>query len=401
MKRDPVASALRAAVALCTLWSFAALSGCGGAGGRGEGAAAEPEAAMPEMTAEDVVSRAVLVSAELTTAVDEQRFLATGPIATEFAPDDKLIYLVGKLKRVPTQARIEVRWFRDADPKPVLVSQVHGSDTFSFVASLRPVSRVFISGPYSARIFVDDREVGGAPFTILGTPPSASGPKASGLAVSAKVGARMKPKRPGSTFPSGIGELYATFDVDAAAEGSSATVQWVRNGEVFHEENVDVAPKGRFGVQVTAPDGLPDGSYTVVVSLDGAEPAETGFVVGDAAAGSGPRVDRLALGKLLGDDGMPTTETTYFSISDDAVLCGLRFLDLPAGSELSVQWIAVTDDGSDPIVYHTVKNAVPNGGSGTMAAEWKPPPNGFEPGSYKVVVRVGGEALAELGFTIE
>jgi hypothetical protein len=324
---------------------------------------------MPKMTAEDAAPRAVLVSAELTTAADEERFVATGPIASEFAPVEKRIYLVGRLKRVPADARIEVRWFRDADPKPVLVSKVNGSDTFSFVASLRPVSRVFISGPYSARIFVDDREVGGAPFTILGTPPSISGPRASGLAVSTKVGARMKPKRPASTFPSGTGRLYATFDVRDAGEGASATVQWVRNGEVFHEENIDVAPEGRFGVEVVAPDGLPDGPYTVVVALDGAEPAETGFVVGDAGTGSGPRVDRLALGKLLGDDGMPTAETTYFSTSDDAVRCGLRFLDLPAGSELSVQWVAVPADGSDPIVYHTTRNAVPNGGSGIMAAE--------------------------------
>lgn len=389
-----------AAAALSALCSAAALSGCGGAGKGDAATAAATEDGTPEMTAKDAAPRAVLVSAELTTAADEERFVATGPPATEFAPDEKAIYLVGRLKRVPTQARIEVRWFRDADPRPMLVSDVHGSDAFSFVASLRPLSRLFISGPYSARIFVDGREVGGASFTVLGVPPSAEGPRAGGLAVSTRVGAKMKPKRPGSTFPSGTGKLFATFDVEGAAGQASATVQWRRNGEPFHEENIDVAPRGRFGVEVVAPEGLPDGSYTVVVALDGAEPVEIGFVVGDSA-GSGPRVDRLALGKLLGEDGMPETETTYFSTSDDAVRCGLRFLDLPAGAELSVQWTALAADGSDPIVYHTTRNALPAGGSGTMAAEWKQPPNGFEPGSYRVVVLSGGAALAELGFTIE
>jgi len=353
------------------------------------------------MTGEDVVPRAVVVSAELTTAIDEQRYLATAPITDEFPKESKTIYLVGKLKRVPTQARIEVRWYRDADPKPMLISKVFGSDTFSFVASLQPLGRVFIPGPYTARIFVDEREIGGPSFTILGVPPSISGAKVLGLAISTAVSGKMKPKRPTSHFKAGTTKLYATFAVENADKESSASVQWLRNGEVFHEETVDAAPFGRFGVEVTAEDGFPDGSYAVVVALDGADLVETAFTVGDTSTGSGPRIDKMAFGRALGSDNMPETEVEFFSRSDDAVRCGLRFLDLPADSEISIQWTAVGDADSEAIVYHTTKNALPKGGSGTMAAEWRRPENGFEPGRYEAVVLVGGDVLAKREFTIE
>ncbi len=401
--RFPSSPCRRAAWPLLALAGAAAIlsSGCGGATSREPKAVAQPADALPKMTAEDAVPRAVLVSAELTTAVDEQRYVATGPVLQEFAPNAKAIYMVGKLKRVPTQARIEVRWFRDADAKPVLISKVFGSDTFSFVASLTRTGRAFVPGSYSARIFVDDREVGGPSFTVTGAPPSLTGAKVSGLAVSTAVGGKMKPKHPASQFRSGTGTLYATFAVDGAAEGASASVQWLRNGETFQEQVVDVAPTGRFGADVSAPDGLPDGKYSVVVALDGAEIVESGFTVGDASPGSGPRVDKLAFGRELGSDSMPTTEVEFFSRHDDAVRCGLRFLDLPADSEISIQWTAVGDSGSDPIVFHTTKSAVPAGGSGTMAAEWRHPDSGFEPGRYKAVVLVGGEVLAEGEFTIE
>ena len=387
------------ALALIAIPALALLAGCGGAKGKIKGASVPAAAGeTTEVTSDDLVPRAVLVSAELTTAVDEERYVATAEKCTEFPPEQGQIFLVGKLKRLPTGARIEVRWFRDADPKPMLVSHTSGSDTFSFAASLSPLGPAFISGPYTARIFVDEREVGGAPFTVTGTPPTEEGARASEFKVSTAVGFRMKPKRPGTEFEAGTAKLYATFRVDGATEGSSAAVRWLRNGTVFQEEQIDVDSEGRFGAELGAPNGLPDGAYEVAVAVDGADEITTAFTVGDAAGG--PRVDRLLLGRALSADNLPEDEATSFSRDDDAIRCGLRFLDLEAASEISVQWLAVAE-GGEPVVAYTVKSAVPDGGSGTMGAEWPAPDGGFEPGTYKVVVLVGGVALAEREFTIE
>lgn len=381
-----------------TASALALLPGCGGGKGSIQGLSDVPTDRDTDISAGDLVPRAVLVSAELTTAVDEERYVATAPVLTEFPPEGPQIFLVGKLKHVPTQARIEVRWFRDADPRPMLVSETEGSDTFTFAASLRPVGPAFVPGPYTARIFVDEREVGGAPFTVTGTTPSDEGARASELKVSTAVGFKMRPKRPGSEFEAGTKRLYATFRVDGAPEGSSATVRWSRNGAVFHEQEVEVAPEGRFGAELGAASGLPDGPYTVAVILAGADEVTAGFTVGDASAG--PRVDLLSLGRTLGDDNLPEAEVKLFSRGDDAVRCGLRFLDLAPGSEINVVWFAESDDG-EPLRTYAVRSAVPAGGSGTMGAEWPQPDGGFEPGPYRVEVIVGDQKLAELGFTVQ
>jgi hypothetical protein len=376
----------------------AALAGCGGGKGKVQGASVkEADDEKAEITAGDMAPRAVLVAAELTTAVDEERYVAAADIRTEFPPEQERIFLVGKLKRLPTDAGVEVRWFRDADPRPLLVSRTRGSDTFSFAASLEPAGPAFVPGPYTARIFVDDREVGGAPFTITGTPPVDEGPKASDLQVSPAVGARMKPKRPATEFAAGTDRLFATFRVEGAAEGASAAVRWLRNGAAFHEERIDLEPEGRFGAELEAESGLPDGAYAVEVAVDGADGIAAQFTIGTPEGG--PRVDTLRLGLALGGDNLPERATS-FSSGDEAIRCGLRFLDLAPGSELTVQWLALAE-GSEPVVMYTVKSAVPGGGSGTMGAEWAQPEGGFEPGSYKVVAAVGGAPLAELEFTVE
>jgi hypothetical protein len=208
----------------------------------------------------------------------------------------------------------------------------------------------------------------------------------------------MKPRRAATEFKSGIAKLYATFDVRGAQEGSSATVRWLRSGASFDEQQLELAPEGRFGAELAAPNGLPDGAYSVEVFVDGAEAVTAEFTVGDPAVG--PRVDKLELGHALGDDNLPTAATTIFARGDDAVRCGLRFLDLPAGAELALQWLAVAEDGATTLL-HTTRNAVPDGGSGTLGAEWRQPDGGFEPGSYKVVVVAGEQTLAEVGFTVE
>jgi len=380
---------------MAALFTIFATPGCGGAGKPTTTTAPAPEPE-PAMDAEDLIPRAVLVSAELTTEVDEKRFRATGDIASSFEPDEPVIYLVATLKSVPTQARIEVRWQRDADPSPILVSSINGSDRFSFVADLRPAEKAFIPGSYSARIFVDDREVGGPSFTILGDDPFANGPRLTRLKVSTSVNGKMKPKNPGRVFPVGTKTLHATFNVAGAVPGTEVAVRWTRNGAPFSEQTVEIAPMGRFGANIESPSGLPAGAYEVLVEVDGETMMKRAFTVGEETAG--PSVDKVALGLALGADNLPEDELAVFEAGHPAILCGLRFLDVPPQSVITILWNQVL--GDEESTCHTTKTAVPDGGSGTLGAAWEPT-EPFEAGSYKVVVMVNEETVAEKSFTIE
>ncbi|MDD5308599.1 MAG: hypothetical protein PHU25_14875 [Deltaproteobacteria bacterium] len=177
---------------------FMALAvGCGGTMGKAPSTEAEPA-----MTAEDLKPRAVLSRAELTTAADEQRMRASAPATTSFADRVGAIFLVATLKRLPTDADIDVRWFKDSDPEPWHSSHANASDRFEFVSSFRPRGSVFDPGTYTVRVCVDGEEVGAVGFRVgsADRPPT----EIRELALSHSVDDEtMKPRSPATSFRSG------------------------------------------------------------------------------------------------------------------------------------------------------------------------------------------------------
>ncbi len=350
-----------------------------------------------EYTAEDMVPRAVLERAELTLAIDEKRYRAAAPIQTQFQPSDKVIYFVGKLKRVPTDATIEVRWMLDSDPSPMLVSDVQGSDSFQFAASFSPTEAEFYPGTYQARVFVDDRDVGGAAFVIGNPDPMANSLTVSNVAFSSAVSDAMKPKKPSDKFRSGTKKLYVSFDVKGTSPGAIADVVWYRGEQSFHESELEIGRNQRYGAHVDSPDGFPDGEYRAEIRVGGNTAAEKRAVIG-SKTGTGPTVDAIAFGLVLKENNMPKKAMSSFRRDTSVIQCGFRFVDLPPGSVIEVQWVHCTPEG-DNLLFRNVSN-LDSGGTGTMGAPWQP---GYEldRGNYKVVISVNSEQLGEESFTIE
>jgi hypothetical protein len=374
---------------------LAVLAGCGGGTRKRGGDVDDPTAEELRLGAEDLEPRAVLKRAELTTAVDARRYRCLEPPRTEFEPGEHPIYFVAMLKNVPTDSTIEVRWFKDSDPRPLLVRDVQGSEKYEFISTFSPPDAEFAPGTYTVRVYVKNEEIGAETFTILGDDPFATGVGVTGLKLSSSVGSGMKPKQPRKRFKKGSRRIYATFYVGGAPSGAHVTARWLRNGNAFHVEELDIPDDGRYAAQIFSGSGLPNGAYEVVLEWDDGGPLKSEFQIGDAAAG--PSIDAVALGHELGDDNMPVEEIDEFRRNDEAILCGLRFLDLPPGSVITIEWTKVDEDGDS--VYHTTRTSVPSGGSGTLGAIWEPN-NAFEPGDYKAVVIVGEEPAVEAPFTI-
>jgi hypothetical protein len=355
----------------------------------------EEEDVEVKYTAADMIPRAVLERAELTLAVDEKRFRAAAPIQTAFNPTDKVIYFVGKLKRVPTDATIEVRWFLDRDPRPMLVSDIQGSDTFSFAASFSPEDDRFVVGTYSARVFVNDEDVGGTDFSI-GNPDPTAAALVSKIAFSTAVNDNMKPKKPAEKFKSGTQKLYVTFDVKGAEPDAVADILWFRGAETFHTSEVGLDGNRRYGAHVESPGGLPDGEYKVEIHVGSTLSATQTVLIGKKTGG--PVVDEIEFGLVLKDNNMPKRAMTVFKRDTPVIQCGFRFIDLPPSTTIEVQWMLVETDG-DSLLYKNV-SSLPSGGSGTMGAPWEP---GYEldPGDYKVIIAVNDTPLGEASFKVE
>lgn len=377
------------------------LAACGGAGNSGPKSPSSQNQDDVEVRygAEDFAARAELARAELTTAVDAKRYRAAGPVTDQFRKSEPVIYLVGRLKKVPTDATIEVRWFLDEDPRPMLVSNIQGSDNFQFIADFRPAEAAFEEGAYSARVFINDKDIGGISF-VIGDPEAASSMSAdmvSGVKFSKQITGNMKPKKPSTKFKSGTKKLYVSFDVKGAPRGSVADIHWYRGEESFHSAEVVLQGNRRYGVHVESPSGLPDGEYKVEIYV-AQQLIETATAKIGNGGGGGPTIDDIALGLTLKTDNMPQRRLSRFKRDTAVIQCGLRFLDLPEDSTIEIQWL-VMEDGGEVLLYKNRSN-LSTGGSGTMGAAWEPT-HELSPGNYKVAVLVNDEPLREESFEIE
>jgi len=300
---------------------------------------------------------------------------------------------VGKLRKVPTQARIQVVWYHDAIAEPMLAADVFGSDTFSFISNFTPEKKKFMAGNYTVKVMVNDQEVGSDTFRITGVDPSAAGLKVGKIQIAKKVNSKGAPVNPAAKFTA-ADKLFASFPVRNVFSPTELTVRWMRAGALFNESTISVNGNGRFSANIESPSGLPQGTYTVQVD-NGSILKEASFVIGEPSAG--PAIDYIALGEQPGNDVMPKKESDHFREGIPAIHCGLRFLDLAPGSEILIQWVLV-EEGSES-VYHTVRTPVPGGGSGAMSAAWNP--GNIYAGNYKARVYINDQVATEKEFTVQ
>ena len=98
---------------------------------------------------------------------------------------------------------------------------------------------------------------------------------------------------PSSTFPDGANTLYARFDWTTIATGTLWTMRWEVDGTVFYDQTVPwrMGNTGSdFSVRVTAPGGLPDGTYTLSLLIN-----DILLEVSEVSVGIGQlEIDRLA-----------------------------------------------------------------------------------------------------------
>ena len=379
------------------------LPACGGSGPGATASSASASAddvnteGMPpaeRLTADDVY-RAELIQTDLTDEVDEKRYKAIGDVLSEISPRQRIIYFVGKLRRVPTQARIQVLWYHDQVAEPMVVNDVHGSDTFSFVSSFTPPGPRFIPGNYTVKVTVNDRVVGTKSFVVKGEDPFAAGLQVKNLQVAKKLNKKTGALiNPDTKFKS-ASILHAGFMVKNCMSPTKLTVYWYRGESLFSESPISVDGNGRFTANVESPKGLPNGVYRLEVEHENQVIAETTFAVGNASLG--PSIDTIEIGEEEGRGGMPKRGSDTFKSGIGALFLGLRFLDMPLNSEIQVDWVMV--DGESESVYHTVKSVLPHGGSGTMGANWTP--GEIYPGNYKAVIYVNGERSSEKAFTVQ
>lgn len=121
------------------------------------------------------------------------------------------------------------------------------------------------------------------------TPPSGAGFGA--ITFAKEVSDDNQPVEAGNAFID-VGTVYAFFAVDGVATGTPWSTRWLLDGEeVLGEEMSWEGSAGSTWVNITHPDGLPEGTYTLELYVDGELAQRGSFTVaagGDIADGAAP-----------------------------------------------------------------------------------------------------------------
>ncbi|MCP4600088.1 MAG: hypothetical protein GY847_06040 [Proteobacteria bacterium] len=370
---------------------FAALTGCG--------ASAQSSSSVVEPALDGPVAskpQSVLTRAELTTAVDKERMLASAPTATEFLPGTQQIFFVGTLTDLPDDAEIEVRWSKTSEGEPLYVSSAVASGTHSFLSKLLSRRRDLASGQYKAIVYVNKEEIGGVLFRIADRR-SGGVVRVKELAVAAAVEVQTNRAIDAKlSFRKRIKKVFASFFVSGLEEGATIRVLWYHNEELKEEYDIESKGEKRYAVVFNNRKGLANGDWSVEVEVLGEVFAERTFFIGDDS--SGPGIDRAALGTSLGRNRMPKRVKTIFKPNTNVIRCGIRFLDMPQDTKIEVQWVSL-NNGSEKLL-HTSDAEIQKSGSSAIGVEWNPDGN-LQPGPYKAAILVNGRKMEELPFTIE
>ena len=129
---------------------------------------------------------------------------------------------------------------------------------------------------------------------------------------------------PSNSFPDGANTIIAQFDWQRIARGTLWTMQWLVDGEPFYEETSvwNAEESGQdFQVRLTAPDGVPDGTYTLNLIIQGVllESSEVSVGIGQLEINRLEEIGGLQLGGQIidADSGAGIEGATFILISED------------------------------------------------------------------------------------
>ena len=107
-------------------------------------------------------------------------------------------------------------------------------------------------------------------------------PTFSNLLFSTEVTTDGRPINPTLSIPTGVSEVYASFDYDNLVNGTPWSAVWMNGGEVIIEqlENWDDGDDGRKTVKISNRRGVPDGEYQLVIGIRGEVALEGKMTVG-------------------------------------------------------------------------------------------------------------------------
>ncbi len=163
----------------------------------------------------------------------------------------------------------------------------------AYPVSLRPPEGL-IPGTYRVDVYLNSLLTTTGSFVVAGTQAGAVPRVFSNLEfIRTDDPLELPETAAANTFPDGANTLYARFDWERITPGTNWTIRWRVDNDIFYEETRPWSSQEQgvdFTVRLTAPGGLPDGTYTLDLLINNIllETAQVSIGIGQLA------INRLA-----------------------------------------------------------------------------------------------------------
>lgn len=209
------------------------------------------------------------------------------------------------------------------------------------------------------------------------------------------VNRQNKVTQPTTTFPSGVTDIYISFDYNGFRNGQRFAYNWTVDGESVYADTLvwQDGANGTTWLHLYSEDGLPDGLYTVEIKLDGAL-LHTGTVtVGASSSGaSGAAFGPITFATDVTDDNRPINAgNTFVDVNVVYAIFGVQ--NLRNGTPWRTRWLF---EGEEVLSETAVWDA------GNVRSTWVSlsHPDGLPIGEFALELYIGDRLAQRGAFTV-
>lgn len=323
--------------------------------------------------------QAVFVSSQMSSGVNS----ADGsPIdeTTVFAPD-QIVFYVAQFNPFPQGTTLEGRWFKgDTELASTEYVEENGFDEsifFRFTYTPNADSPMEPGDDYRIEVYQAGQKIDELSFSV-----SAPGPFGD-VTFAADVTVDSEPVGADAVFPYGTTVVYATFPFDGIEDGTEWSWIWTRTGADPLESDPQIWDLGSSGiswVNISNPDGITPGEYTLELQIGGSAVRVGTMTVQDSNQGDYADVPSDFV--TTSESGISVAHPSDWTVSNSGGTITLRD---PSNSVFVVAGLA-NDDGTsiddavqrfvegfqaDEGTFNDVKQMVPSVQLVGLESEWR------------------------------
>jgi hypothetical protein len=337
-------------------------------------------------------------------------------VVTTLPPDAGNIYCSVKLSSVSDRSKVRAEWYIAKSEDGQYNDYIIGNETiaaanpyvvFGFVRS----DKLLPKGDYQVKLYFDDKFVQSVPFSIKGDPSMPSAILSDAAMCTGIDLLTGKPLDNVSIFPNDSSIIYCAVKITGATFSTNIKARWTYvSGELEGIKNKVIytaasKAEGRdyvsFSIGRAEGKTFPIGDYQVTLLLEDKEQSSLKFKIADWTTIPGPYISEAMTFANPDTEKKLADPTAKFAASVKEIAVSARAYNVPANTELSVQWVLVRSDDAIYADYLLKEDKVPIEGTTPIFASLKRGEKDMPKGDYAVKIVLNGKVMVTLPFRVQ